>query len=676
MVVNGRPVKRLKSRVTANLHDFLTFPPPFSPPRAPFRSSVRDFLSTHALSSPPPPSPLMTWLLLFRLGHPSQDSTVSLHVVQEDVPSSSPRRSPYCDHCRVVGWSGHPVCRKRYHFIIKSSSHVDSVGHAQEEEEEGAPQERVYQLLEDTTHLLHGVVHSNGFGHLLRVNGREGGSRILSGGHIMDFWDRLCHMLGVRKVSVMDVSKKFGLEYRLLHAVIKDHPWYGEWGYEFGTGSFGLSPDGYDRAVKCLSGLPLSSLHLGEGEANTHLQSVISFYKSLSKQELVSVRDLFSLLMRLIHESRKSFSKPSNAAIHGRDSCSSGVLHQWADGDIERAEAAMIKVLRAVSGLNWVASRALRGAVCRMASPELLDYCLKDLEGRSTADGMVMRSRCSPNTGSLEYRLEPGNGTPSNLATSCSQSPSASPQSEENLLRHLRYLYQTIFHPQSMSKAGPHDLVLDAAQKILDCKQFVKDYKPEKSIQSVRSPFAMAVSCEVEPADQPSSSSSSTPPEIVILSSTATVSDLKHQASMAFRDVYLMYRRFQAEEVPDLSGVDDSTQVRHMLGTSQSVRLRGRCFQKSGTGKFGTERGMETWTVDCSCGARDDDGERMLACDVCGVWQHTRCLGIPDLESVPARFVCWRRCGVPCPEVLKPGANCKGEVGSCPAKSPPMNGVV
>ena len=30
-------------------------------------------------------------------------------------------------------------------------------------------------------HLLHGVIHANGFGHLARVNGREGGSQQLTG---------------------------------------------------------------------------------------------------------------------------------------------------------------------------------------------------------------------------------------------------------------------------------------------------------------------------------------------------------------------------------------------------------------------------------------------------------------------------------------------------------------
>lgn len=59
----------------------------------------------------------------------------------------------------------------------------------------------VYHQLEDTTHLLHGVVHANGYGHLLRVNGREGGSMFLSGCHIMEFWDRICRTLGVRLVA-------------------------------------------------------------------------------------------------------------------------------------------------------------------------------------------------------------------------------------------------------------------------------------------------------------------------------------------------------------------------------------------------------------------------------------------------------------------------------------------
>jgi hypothetical protein len=52
--------------------------------------------------------------------------------------------------------------------------------------------------LHDPSHLLHAVVHSNGYGHLLRVNGRQGGSKHLTGREIMSFWDRLCKFLHVR----------------------------------------------------------------------------------------------------------------------------------------------------------------------------------------------------------------------------------------------------------------------------------------------------------------------------------------------------------------------------------------------------------------------------------------------------------------------------------------------
>lgn len=37
--------------------------------------------------------------------------------------------------------------------------------------------------------------------------------------------------------------------------------------------------------------------------------------------------------------------------------------------------------------------------------------------------------------------------------------------------------------------------------------------------------------------------------------------------------------------------------------------------------------GMRTDEVRCACGAIEDDGENMLACDTCNVWQHNKCMG-------------------------------------------------
>ena len=112
VVSGGKPLKRMKSKVTADFQDFLTFPSPsvaaaedFS--GGPFRTNVRSFLTKHALH--PPPSALfphlLTWQILFRVGDltdgpESNPAVVCLDVVEEDVARS---RSVYCDHCRVVG---------------------------------------------------------------------------------------------------------------------------------------------------------------------------------------------------------------------------------------------------------------------------------------------------------------------------------------------------------------------------------------------------------------------------------------------------------------------------------------------------------------------------------------------------------------------------------------------
>lgn len=75
-------------------------------------------------------------------------------------------------------------------------------------------------------HLLHGVLHLNGFGHLCRVNGREGGSSKYSGKQLMDVWDDLCCVLRARCVSVEDVSNKLTMELRVLSPLAEGRTWY------------------------------------------------------------------------------------------------------------------------------------------------------------------------------------------------------------------------------------------------------------------------------------------------------------------------------------------------------------------------------------------------------------------------------------------------------------------
>ncbi|KAK9950363.1 hypothetical protein M0R45_005856 [Rubus argutus] len=124
------------------------------------------------------------------------------------------------------------------------------------------------------------------------------------------------------------------------------------------------------------------------------------------------------------------------------------------------------------------------------------------------------------------------------------------------------------------------DLAISCAEKLLDCKQFVKDYKPER--MPINDPSVTCILCRVEFTDESDEYASLNPPPELVVVSNATVSDLKLAASKAFQDVYLILKRFQAEELVDYGGVDESTQVKNLLGSAEYVRMRGRCNAKSG----------------------------------------------------------------------------------------------
>ncbi|XP_031473249.1 PHD finger protein At1g33420 isoform X2 [Nymphaea colorata] len=603
MVVNNpRPCKRLKRRVTAELFDLRGFPPPgfadlYGP--APFRTSIRSFLSRFVGSPQTPasllPSPnLRAWQIVFQVGGGEIDggaAAVTLNVVEEDVSLS---RSVYCDHCRVVGWSSHPVCNTRYHFIIRAdNSSLD-----------GYPQT------------------CTGCGSCLPS-------------------------LNSRKVSVMDVSKKYGLEFRLLNAVAKGRPWYGNWGYEFGAGSFAISIDSYFQAVRAISSIPLEPFLVEERSRRTPLYDIIFFYSSLSTSPLSTLQDLVLYIMTLVHEARSQSSTASKKPV-GTE------LSRWRADDLSQIERALMKVLQVATTSSWVSYKSLGGAISRARDPELVDFCLKRLPGRTVGDKVVC-SQFNPATKTLEYRLQARD-----IVLGKSESCVTAVPSEEHLLHDLRYVYESLVHPQTMMNYRPLEtraLAMDSARKLLDCKQFVKSFEAEYRKEQHCNPFITTLLCKVELIDQPEGFISP-PPELINLPKSATLSDLKLEITKCFRDVYIFFRQFQVEELPDFRHIDDSSQLSlHCSSLKTPIVARGRCPVNRSFFQFIMERGTDSWTVDCQCGAQDDDGERMLACDVCGVWQHTRCVGIPDFEEEPTKFVC-KKCGG-CHKRSLGGGSCK-----------------
>lgn len=276
--------------------------------------------------------------------------------------------------------------------------------------------------------------------------------------------------------------------------------------------------------------------------------------------------------------------------------------------------------------------RTLKAAISHpIGSPQLVDYCLKTLAAR-TIDGMTVAVRCNSETKTLEYRLT----DETNLM------PNVSMPTQDHLRRDIKFLYDVLLYPHTMNPYQPekdYEHAKRSAMILLDCKQFTKHYDLEQDFLP-ENPSMLHIWCHVELSDQVGDPPS-IPQELLTLPQTATVADLKMEATKTFRDIYLMLQTFVANQLLDFGTASESTQVKLLFGANGTVRIQGKCAGgERRVGIYRMERGVDKWTVSCSCGATDDDGERMLSCDSCHVWQHTRCAGISDFDQVPKRYVC------------------------------------
>ncbi|GBG64959.1 hypothetical protein CBR_g48708 [Chara braunii] len=301
------------------------YPAEFS---GPFRTNIRSLLYEFAVNVTSDPSLFLpegvsAWTISLE---GDQDNNFKLYIFEERIEET---KRLYCDHCRIIGWGGHPVTTKRYHFIIPVDQTSESTGgigigrgrkrcrHGWNfagvptskcekcKEEELGRSGNDYVTLDSQCHLLHGLLHANGYGHLLRVNGREGGSKYLCGTQLMDLFDRICSMLCVRRVSVQDVSKKAGLDFCLLHAVAYGQPWYGKWGYKFGRGSFNTTEGEYLDATRRVWSLPLDVVIKELNGADEDLNSIINAYSCLSSERLCTLGDLMRCLLIELRRAKK-----------------------------------------------------------------------------------------------------------------------------------------------------------------------------------------------------------------------------------------------------------------------------------------------------------------------------------------------------------------------------------
>ncbi|PPS13347.1 hypothetical protein GOBAR_AA07229 [Gossypium barbadense] len=644
--------KRKRRPKLFGLHSFAEPGCPINP-TGPFRDNIRIFLKQCAEPEDYCAKGMPLWCtLLVR----DKSCVVPLYTIEEGVNHSL---NPFCDHCRCTGWGNHLVSKRKYHVVIPNDRDWNK------------PLED--NVLNIHSHLLHGLIHCNGFGHLLCINGIEGGSKYLYGREIMDLWDRICEILKARKISVEDASKKHGMDLRLLHGVAYGHTWFGRWGYKFCRGSYGVSEENYDRAIEILSSQKLDKIiqDFSDREQSRQIKCMVQHYRDLSESQLVTIRDLFKFMLTI--KSRSALQKKLVAAtaapsasvqknsirisFHKKDNSkekylrckrfTSVIAHmdsRWPAKRLEFAAEVIVDALKqhkSEVGHGGMTRQDLRDAArMHIGDTGLLDYVLKSMNNVIVGCHIVRRGINSARV--LEYTIDDVDNPVKDLklleATEEIHQkplpellPAPAPVPGTDVYNDVVYLYNNTLlnYPES-------ELLELSTQAVLDSKHFVKD-RPFRDEDDQLLRFF----CQVMPGlfDAENMATETSPAgELVMVPLHATVFDLKQAAEKALRDTYCIMDKFVVTEVDNLGEMEDRDVLFGALESGAEILVRGSGIDLDSNLKH--EGGADNWIVRCECGARDDDGERMIACDICEVWQHTRCCGIEDSEAVPPLFVC------------------------------------
>ena len=113
---------------------------------------------------------------------------------------------------------------------------------------------------------------------------------------------------------------------------------------------------------------------------------------------------------------------------------------------------------------------------------------------------------------------------------------------------------------------------------------------------------------------------------------------MKNAVNKVFSDLYVVLAKYRVRHVIGFESTQEKARLnaKKIAGASLEVLGDGADLESD----FRYQGGLDQWIVRCVCGTCDDDGERMIACDVCEVWMHTRCVGISDSENTPRRWTC------------------------------------
>ncbi|KZV49766.1 PHD finger protein MALE MEIOCYTE DEATH 1 [Dorcoceras hygrometricum] len=593
-----------------------------------FRDNIRHFLRECAVLEDYDMEGMPVWRTF--LVYESKGVVLPLFTVEENVKHSD---SPFCDYCRCAGWSNHFVSKRKYHFIIPVDDEWNKPL------DEGA--------FDIQSHLLHGLIHCNGFGHLLCINGIDGGSKIIYGRELMDLWDRICTTVHTRKISVEDLSKKHMMDLRLLYGVAYGHSWFGRWGYQFCHGSFGVKWHNYEKAIHTLSSLKLDQVIDDFSFTNGYEDSCqktynyfcINFTMFWEKPALVlPVKGCSWKISSGTPVKSCTFAKGNSSKCRKFSNLAANMDSRWPVRRLEHVADVIVDALKEKreSGngcRKGMTRQEVRDAVrLHVGDTGLIDHVLKSMNNVIVGKYVIQRA-VNRSTKVLEYSIQDLNNVKFGAF------PATAPKTihafgivpGKNSCEDLYLFYTYLFkdYPES-------ELIQLAVQTVLCSKHFVKEWhfrdEEDDLLRFVcrLTTSSLDLNTELFPDFSPL--------EFIVVPPYSTIGDLKVSVQNALRDTYFVTERLVVTDIVELEGMEDDEVLFGIIESGSELSVRG--FGLDNESNLRYEGGCESWTVRCKCGAEDDDGEKMVSCDICEIWQHTRCNGVEDTDNVPRLFVC------------------------------------
>jgi hypothetical protein len=465
------------------------------------------------------------------------------------------------------------------------------------------------------------------------------------------------------EISVEDLSKKAGsMDLRLLHGVAYGRTWFGKWGYNFSRGSFGVTQQKYERAIQILSSLDVSKIihdfiNKRQGEL---VKRIINIYRDASETRLVTISDLFQFMLALNSTPliRRKIALtlaaiPSKSSTHSAQQPETCLFKdpnhhssfsfiakfdesRWPARRLDDVVRVVLTTLEANG--SKMDRQTLRDAVRQhIGDTGLIDFVIKNIDKVAVENRFIHRV-VNPVTRKLVISLQDvvHEGKSEKKMESHADIPALEPGLDVNKDLHFLYNYVLLGYPDS------HSVTL-AIRAILDSKHFAKQWQFKGNNDHEDSFLGLVLRLRPSYNELVKELTRPLPPgELLVVPQYATVDELKLMVQCALRDTYYVMDKFAVKDIQIGKIEEKEYQDGVMCEVEQGLQVWVRGCGLDLDTKLRYQGGADDWTVDCGCGAKDDDGERMVACDVCHVWQHRRCNSIKDNEAAPRMFVCCR----------------------------------